>query len=1299
MVRLARECVGETDALRLVDGSLDEGSTSDIYEHAVDCASCRGFLAQLARAATARSQTSSEQYLPTLPGDDDTAIIPTALGKYRILAQVGEGGMGRVFLARDEELDRSIAIKVVRSRTPESQRRVLGEARAMAKLRAPNVAAVYDTGETDGIAYIAMEYVRGQNLREWMAMPANSTPWQGRLDLVLQAGRGLLAAHREGIVHRDFKPENVMVGTDGRVQVLDFGLAEPSNPDDSEVPSEQAHANTIGGGTPAYMAPEQFRGEGAGETSDQFAFATVAYELLLESRPYVSDAFTGPISKWNTTMRPLPSKSSVPKSVVEVLRRGLEIAPKERFPNVSAMLGALESATAPPASRLPLVAVLGLVLTLAATATSWLVRGSEGPRGSSVAFWNTPELPALLSAELAGDPLGGVTVHRLSNGLTLYINTSRSAPSIATDLVFRAGHDTDPTVAKGVAEIAAQIADHADPDLESSDPEGEAIHLRRLQALYRDLEHAPVSERGDIEAQIASESANASRYVIRDDRKRLMRALGIRNRRLLVEADAISVRAEVPSNRFATWAELEAARWHSPVARLVDVTYHDTRTRLGGATGGEVAVEALGSGLLGHATRAERLASVGDVLPLADVASFAQHWLVPNNAALILSGDIDATTAIPVLEAAFAGWKPRRLPARSPSPTPQSNSNAPIRVPAKPGLEGALALGYKTVPAWHPDYRVTDLIGNLIYDGVEQHVREVTYSLRSSRDSGFLMAAIAPKDDQTREEMQRRVEARLQELVNGDAEEVHRISETRSVFRMKQRERASQRIDELESSYLEFRDWRDVVADWQRLPITADDVSRVVERYFKEPLLVHFEFTDTEPSTLTTPYKAGEPAFSQQAQSAKAKTLSEVEAVALPPRFEVEGANYTIEKTPSGPLITVPNATNSLFELKLYYSFGARDYPLLCAALVAKLSKVRREQESGVDFKFDCSPDHLTMGIHGPDEHLEAAWKSFRSALEEQLDPISWRKSVATTPFRPRLLRREYDLYWFANYGRTDHALGFPSRAILESASVSMARVQANGVLASKYIATYFGPRSAREVVSIVGHLGTQAVAPVEQWEWRPGHVNRVFLMDSSHEAGARLSVPLPAFEDAAEPIVSAARIRAAADVASELLQARISSRLQAVLSAPMDSSVETNWTEGKAHFEFKYRGPTNQLAEAMHVVYGEIARPEVTASELGSARRAAEDNYRSDWIAPRALAERVVAWVNAGHRRDPRVERFAALKAMDDEALRAFLGDLAKQPHTLAILDQLGSLDLSRLRQLGTVSVVSADTLPRPLE
>jgi eukaryotic-like serine/threonine-protein kinase len=214
-------------------------------------------------------------------------MIGTSLGRYRVLRPLGEGGMGRVYLAEDPSLGRNVAVKVLPpefSTDPERRERLLHEARAASALNHPNILIVHDLGESDGALFVAMEWVDGSTVREW-ARERDRTPAQA-LGLMRQALAALGVAHNAGLVHRDLKPENMMVRGDGLLKILDFGLAR------SVSPGAVARTATMPGtvlGTAPYMSPEQVLGQPAGPSSDLFSLGTITYELLTGRHPFAAE--------------------------------------------------------------------------------------------------------------------------------------------------------------------------------------------------------------------------------------------------------------------------------------------------------------------------------------------------------------------------------------------------------------------------------------------------------------------------------------------------------------------------------------------------------------------------------------------------------------------------------------------------------------------------------------------------------------------------------------------------------------------------------------------------------------------------------------------------------------------------------------------------------------------------------------------------------------------------------------------------------------------------------------------------
>ncbi len=349
-------------------------------------------------------------------------MIDTSLKHYRIVAKVGEGGMGVVYRALDTHLDRTVAIKVLRPEAvgdAERKWRFVREAKAASALNHPHIVTIHDIDTADGVDFMVMEYLEGTPLDQ--LIPKTGLPLREALDYGAQIASALGAAHAAGIVHRDVKPANVMVAANGRVKVLDFGLAklverdavEGAETTDSTATAATAFERTRQGailGTIAYMSPEQALGHGVDARSDVFSLGSVLYEMLAGRRPFQGDSH---LLTLTAILRdpPPPLKTvrpDVPAAVEKIVARSLEKRPEDRFPSANEMEAELLASSSgdsgskrrqPLLSRVPVRAAAAALLLIAAASAWWFVRSSRVRRARDVTL---PQVARLVEQQKYG---------------------------------------------------------------------------------------------------------------------------------------------------------------------------------------------------------------------------------------------------------------------------------------------------------------------------------------------------------------------------------------------------------------------------------------------------------------------------------------------------------------------------------------------------------------------------------------------------------------------------------------------------------------------------------------------------------------------------------------------------------------------------------------------------------------------------------------------------------------------------------------------------------------------------------
>jgi eukaryotic-like serine/threonine-protein kinase len=462
----ATSCPTPDEVAVFMQGTMAPAAAAVFEVHLDACDACRELVSALCRADSTMLGGASMGIHDTggasspLGHGVPAQLAAGSIGRYTVLHQLGAGGMGVVYAAHDPELDRNVALKIVHTDIvdPDHAARVqeglLFEARAMAQLAHPNVVAVHDLGRIGPDVFVAMELVEGQTLTRWLA---EKRSWRDIVAAFVAAGRGLAAAHAAGLVHRDFKPANVLVGQDGRVRVTDFGLAQAGVPSSgagtaADLTARQSLDGTRSGlaGTPFYMPPEQFQGGPIDARTDQFSFCVALYQALHGCHPFPGGTIAELFDAISAgSLRPLPARPRAPRRVIRAILRGLSVNPADRFPSMDDLLHALQRDPDRRAGRL-LAAAAAIAIAIAVAVVAYprsTPSSCADDAGRITAIWNLPVRYRVMQAFLAGGkPYGPAAFAEAARVLDRYhkswtdmrlevCEAARSGPAQASELV------------------------------------------------------------------------------------------------------------------------------------------------------------------------------------------------------------------------------------------------------------------------------------------------------------------------------------------------------------------------------------------------------------------------------------------------------------------------------------------------------------------------------------------------------------------------------------------------------------------------------------------------------------------------------------------------------------------------------------------------------------------------------------------------------------------------------------------------------------------------------------------------
>ncbi len=585
MTRTLQEgvCVDADDIAAFLLARLEPASVRALETHVAACSDCRELLSALAQSeslsTSAIGPQDADSISPTMPlalAPDMDLAIGACIGRYVVLERLGAGGMGVVYAAHDPELNRNVALKILRGDAfgPAEQEllrdRLRREAQAMAQLAHPHVVTVHDVGSVGDRIFIAMELVEGQTFGAWLL--AAPRTWREVVAKLLPAGEGLAAAHAAGLVHRDFKPENVLVGNDGRVRVGDFGLARALAGGDASEATDgppapalpaalDLGARTMTGslvGTPFYMAPEQFLGHPTDARTDQFSFCVALHAAIVGEHPFEGEGVDG-LARAVTQgkLRSPPRPDPLPRWLRRVLQRGLAVRPADRYPSMSELLAALGR---DPRRRLLYGAAIAVPLL--ALVLSGVLASRSSANGAQLVckfgdkkwtgIWDARRSAAIEKAFLAtGKPYAAASFASVAHSFDAYARRWALAHTEACEATRVRGEQSEEMLDKRMLCLDARLRD------------ARALSDRFVAAAPEDVEQAPrvVETLGEL-SSCADVQALSSQVPPPADPVTRTRVAALRGRLAVLKAgNAVDRRATRSAEARALVGEARATRY------------------------------------------------------------------------------------------------------------------------------------------------------------------------------------------------------------------------------------------------------------------------------------------------------------------------------------------------------------------------------------------------------------------------------------------------------------------------------------------------------------------------------------------------------------------------------------------------------------------------------------------------------------------------------------------------------------------------------------------------------------------
>lgn len=931
---------------------------------------------------------------------------------------------------------------------------------------------------------------------------------------------------------------------------------------------------------------------------------------------------------------------------------------------------------------------------------------------------------------LPGDPLG-VTVHRLKNGLTVYISENHQTPRVSAWIAVRAGSRNDPASSTGLAHYLEHMLFKGTSELGTMDALAERAHLDRIAALYDELgTTSDEARRSAIFSAIDAETQASAAYAIPNEFDQLYARLGITGVNAFTSEDATVYIADVPRNRLDAWARVEAARLVDPVFRLfypeLESVYEEKNRSMDDPV--DRVFETMSAALFpAHPYGTQPTLGLIEHLKLpayADMAAFFRSWYAPNNMAIVLAGDIDARTALPVLEKYFGALAPRPLPAIAPAEIAPPAGRTVSELSA--AGESAVYIGWLGPAATHADVPVLEVMDALLANQstglldtqlvLSQKLPEAGSYFSLSREAGSLAVYGTARKGQSLDEVEALLLSVVQMLHSGafTQADVDAVVLHEQMRQMRTLEGNGGRVRRMSEAFISGAEWSQAASRMQALErVRKDDIIAAAKRYLGTDFVVVRRTSGTfEPPKIPkpkiTPIAIDPSRSSEFARQVEAMPASPIEADWL-----AEGEDYERRDLPQGLLIAVPNRMNELFSLDYRFELGSGTEPLICFALelmsqsgtrskpgARSAEELRRALYAmGTTIDTECGADELWLSISGVDRNLEASVTLLREWLRAAAPTEELRKKLVQNQLSQR--RDETDepgsaaraLDQYAWRGKQSEYLRVPSNRALERAGLAALRRLLATLPDHRHDTFYFGPRAAQTVQSAVQaiSLGTKqrslAVARRAPISYRAitGRGTRIFFMHKE-VAQSLISIAIP------QPPLAAADMPL-----SILYDEYVGGGMGALIFQEIREARGLAYRAGGRHDPGERPGDqsavigilgtqSDKTIEALTTLLGLLRSLPVQPERLATAKGSIDAAYRSARINPRQIGATVYSWLERGIAADPRPAYQRAVAAIESAGFADFARRFGGGETIIAIMGDRSRIDMNALGALGEV-------------